>query len=74
MKNIKLKKVVLLFLVTLFILSSFFSLTINAVSGDLPEDYVPSTDTKEESSEVFSKEAKDEILLKQELGELNFEI
>ena len=61
MKNIKLEKLVLLFLVTLFILSSLFSVTINAVSSDVSEDYVPSTDTKEESSEVFLKEANDNI-------------
>lgn len=74
MKNKRKLKKLILFLVTLFISSQLFSLTINAVSSDVPEDYVPSTETTEDSSEAFSIEAKDEILLKQELGELTFEI
>jgi len=74
MKKRCFRKLILLLLVTLFISSQLFSLTINAVSSDVPEDYVPSTETTEDSNEAFSIEAKDEILLKQELGELTFEI
>ena len=59
---------------TLLGFSARFGLSVNSVSSEVPEDYVPTTQTTDDSTEAFSIEAKDEILLKQELGELTFEI